>query len=293
MFFGMLWFALAWAGNAKQDDFDRHGNEFEVRYRDIGGSHRTVKFELSSREVEEGLDARLAFPQKQAVKAQVEAVRRYADGLHGVTLKAKGTRNGVKMSASGTSRKKIKEALKGGQKAANRGLDKFLEDEHWIRRGKDLFPDHIRWVKEESKHVKPAATAIMKGDNAREDIDLALRYLQAVPYEARKGGGDKGFRPPVSVLAKNKGDCDSKSTLLLAMVRAKYPEVKGAIVYTKGHAFAAFELPPKEGDKVIKEKGRVWVAAEPVGPQELKLGKVGKYSAKKIRGGKVDVVEVK
>lgn len=277
-------------GEAKQLDRERHGNDFEVAWVASDGKRHEVEFALPQRAVDDAKDVRMTFPWKAAVKAETDAVKRYARTLDDVNLTVRGRGKGVALSASGSSPAKILVALKGGKRAALQGLDAFLDDNKWVRTKRKLLPDHPEWAVAEAGSVYPAARQLMTGKDARADIERALGFVQSIPYESRPGGGDKGFRPPVSVLVANRGDCDSKSTLLLAMVRSVHPDLDSAIVYTKGHAFVAFDLPPQKGDRTIRQDGRTWVVAEPVGPAAVGVGDAGGLSKRRMTFGRVEVV---
>jgi hypothetical protein len=253
-------------------------HRFTVGFSDETDAPRRVAFALPSAAVEADLDTPLGFPSRRAVAAQVAAVKRYAATVKGPTVTARERGSAVAISVKGYDRARMRAALEGAVAARDAGLDAFLAREGWTRDGRKVLPDHPRLVADYADDVAPLAEALAEGldlggeAGRRAFADRAVRFVQAIPYERRKGGGDRGYRRPLAVLAKNKGDCDSKTVLYLALVRAALPEVAGAVVYVPRHAFAALALPPARGDATVRVDGERFVLAEPVGPRIAPLG---------------------
>lgn len=253
-------------------------HRFTVGFSDETGAARRVVFALPSAAVEADVDTALGFPTKRAVAAQVAAVKRYAETVKGPTVTARPRGNGVAIAVKGYDRARMRAALDGAEAARDAGLDAFLAREGWTRDGRKVLPDHPRLVAAYADDVAPVAEALAEGlaldtdAGRRAFADRAVRFVQAIPYERRKGGGDRGYRRPLAVLAKNKGDCDSKTVLYLALLRAALPDVAGAVVYIPRHAFAAVALPPVDGDATVRVEGERFVVAEPVGPRIAPFG---------------------
>ena len=153
-----------------------------------------------------------------------------------------------------------------------------------IRMGgrKGIVPDHIRHVEEYTDELKPIVDAL---GGATKDPRIfgnkALAFVQNIPYEKRALVKDR-YRRPLSLIGRNKGDCDSKTVLYLSLMKSAYPQMSVAVVYIKGHAFGALEIEPKKGDKVIRKDGKKYVAVEPVGPKVARMGKVGPKSRRSL-----------
>ncbi len=274
----LLALSLALAGQRHAVDVVEGEHHFTVGFTDEAGAARRVEFVLPSDAVRADVDAPLGFPRKRAVAAQVQAVRRYAETVKGPKVTAKARGGGVAISVSGRDRTRMRAALDGAEAARDAGLDAFLAEEGWVREGRKVLPDHVRFVEAYTDDVAPVAAALAEGldlgaeAGRRAYADRAVRFVQAIPYERRKGGGDKGYRRPLAVLARNRGDCDSKTVLYLALVRAALPDVAGAVVYVPGHAFAAVGVPAVPGDAIVRVGGERLVLAEPVGPKTAPLG---------------------
>ena len=171
------------------------------------------------------------------------------------------------------------------QAAADEALDAWMADNGWTRHKRKLLPDHAGLVEDYSDDVRPVAEALSQGLDLTDDADRrafadrTLSMVQGIPYEKRKGGGDKGYRRPLAVLAKKRGDCDSKTVLYLAILRAAMPRLDAAVVYIPRHTFGAVGLPAESGEVCVRVDGEKLVMVEPVGPalvarfQHLRAGR--------------------
>ena len=262
---------------------------FKLTFTDETSQARTVRFSLSREAVSADLETPLSFPYEDAVVAQVKAARRHAATCEGVKVKVRGRSRGISVSVSGTDRSAMRRAMKETNQAAEVGLEAFIERRRWTRHRGKLLPDHARLVDDYSDDLVPLANALSR------DFDLnteegqrgfalrTLRFVQAIPYEKRKGGGDRGYRRPLAVLARNKGDCDSKSVLYLAILRAAVPDLAAAVVYIPQHTFVAIGLERADGERTVKVGGQRLVIAEPVGPATTDLGDGSKRSRCRAR----------
>jgi hypothetical protein len=238
-----------------------------------------VDFSLSASEVEEDLKRTTDFPYRRANAAIEEALRDYARELPpGVELKITDMgRRGMRVQATGPTRESIQKALAGAREVEQRAFDRFLEGNSffYIEPGVISY-DHARLVGDYVEALRPLARALHKGvDGRREYVQKALSFVQAIPYEARKRNGeDPGYRRPLALLARNRGDCDSKAVLFLALLRAEEPDLPAAVVYLPGHAFTAIGLQPREGEATVGFKGQRLVLVEPTGPNLFPIGVV-------------------
>lgn len=250
---------------------------FQYKYTDEAGKIDAVAFELPTASVVRDNGIPLQFPKRDAVKAELAAVESYAASLKGpkITARASGS-GGLRIDVSGRDADRMREALNQAQAAAKSALDTYLSRHRYTElRGGDIAPDHARLAAEYADDVRPVAAALAVGaPDARTFVARALAFVQAIPYESGKAGADKGYRRPLSVLARNKGDCDSKSTLFLALVRSAHPELGAVVVYVPNHAFAAVALDPVGGDRSFARNGVRYVGVEPVGPARIPVGKV-------------------
>jgi len=112
--------------------------------------------------------------------------------------------------------------------------------------------------------------------------------VQSIPYaklESRLTSSGAGFSPPLDLLYRNKGDCDSKVTLTAAILRALMPRINLTIIYIDNHALLGIDILP-EGDEVTIVKDDItYVVAEPTGPAILALGQVASFSKQAVLAG--------
>jgi hypothetical protein len=287
--------ALPGAAKSGQKHFDRDKGKpresFEVRWRDGDNNSHEVAFQLNHSAVVRDLEADRKFPRSDAVDAQVKAVRKYAKTLDDVKVTAKASGGGVRIKAKGTSRAKIKKALKGAEKVQEEALEEFLADNDYIQlKGDAISFDHATLVSEYADDVRAVARALAEGtDSEREYAERALSFVQAIPYEKKKSGGDVGYRRPLAVLARNKGDCDSKAVLYLALLRIRNPELAVSVVYIKDHMLVGVGLDAESGDRTFRRDGQTYLFAEPVGPAMTALGDSPKKNRSKVKSGAAQV----
>jgi len=280
--------ALTLPFSAGADDKRR----FTTTFNDEAGQERTLHFVLSKAAVRSDAGAPLGFPYEDAVAVQVKAARKYAKTVDGVTLKVRGLSRGISISASGRDRGAMRAGMKGAQAAADEAFERYLGTHRWVHHRGKLQPDHARLVDDYTDDLVPLARVLGKGldladtDDQRTFARRALCFVQSIPYEPKKRGkAYQGYRRPLAVLAAKKGDCDSKSVLYLAILRAALPDLPVAMMYIPNHAFVAVGLDKQKGDLTVRVDGTRMIVAEPVGPARTALGDAGKRSKAHVRGG--------
>ena len=150
---------------------------------------------------------------------------------------------------------------------------------------KAIKPDHLRYITESTRALIPLSQAIYEKLNASSDarkyINLLLAWLQSIPYSTltdRVSTNGAGFLPPISLLNQNKGDCDSKTVLAAAIIRAFLPKVPMRIIFLRNHALLAVSLNVGANDHSIILDDIPFVLMEPTGPAKMMLGEIGKNS---------------
>jgi hypothetical protein len=206
----------------------------------------------------------------------------------GVTMKVK-VDKGVLISASGPP-KETKAALKQAEEIRDRATDRWLDKNDFMRlKSGDVSFDHASLADAYASDLAPVAKALRKGTKSdREFVARALSFVQSIPYEKRKmKGGDPGYRRPLALLFRNRGDCDSKAVLFLGIVHAELPKLPLAMVYVPGHALTGVGLDKEKGDKLFKTDGVKFIYAEPVGPALHGLGQPDPSNKKSAKKGEV------
>lgn len=152
-------------------------------------------------------------------------------------------------------------------------------------------PHHMRFAEESVealKNLKPLILNKVSVINIRQVTDFTLGFVQSIPYsklESRELSSGLGFNPPLKVLWENQGDCDSKATLTLAILRTLMPRVKLALVLLDEHALIAIQIPPVGNDLSIKINQENYVLADPTGPAYFLLGEVSESSELSVLQG--------
>ena len=261
-----------------------------------GKTKRTVTAALPKGPLTADLNAPLRFPSTAAAEAQATAVRAWAkDGLpKSTTLKVRAAKGGgVLFSVKARSRSAAKDALKKASEIADAELRRFAAAKGFVvDNDRTILPDHAREAAESAAALDALADALAVGlsaDDPRAFATRALHFAQSIPYEKRKNSGDAGFRRPLSLLAKNKGDCDGKTVLFLGLMRARFPELPMAVVLVPEHAFAAVALPARGGERTLRHEGVEYVILEPVGPAQVDIGEPSKAGRRGMRFGRSEL----
>lgn len=153
---------------------------------------------------------------------------------------------------------------------------------------KGIKPDHTKIAEFSADDLKSLKEPILENvsiKNIRKVTDFTLGFIQSIPYatlESRLSAPGAGFSTPLKLLWENQGDCDSKVTLLGAMLRALMPRIKMIFVFIDQHALIGIEVPPRAGETTLVVDNATYVIAEPTGPAMLPLGQVSVESEQAI-----------
>jgi len=163
-------------------------------------------------------------------------------------------------------------ALAGAQAVSERARGAFLLEHGYEDANGLIRPAHARLASEYAARVAPVAEALARPLESDELFaSRALAFVQAIPYERRSDAGDT-YRRPLAVLDGDRGDCDSKAVLYLALMRAHLPSVSTALLYIPGHLYVGLDV---VGDGTrVSLGGRSYLVAEPAGPGMLPLGRL-------------------
>ncbi len=136
-------------------------------------------------------------------------------------------------------------------------------------------PNYDAIIDQYAEELQPLAASLAEG-HARPVayIQNVLAFVQSIPFELDGDGMDVGFRTPDSVLSSNAGDCDSKSVLFAALVKAYLPDAPMALLFEPDHMAVAMAVPGGKGAN-FNLQGKPWTVVEPVGPTLLPMGDRG------------------
>ena len=299
MWTGVVLSVLLWAATALADqrsfevERGRQDWSFDVRWSGADGEARRAQFSLPAELVTADLEEPLRYQKNKAAQHAVAAVRAYGEGKRGVKLKARAAPGGqVLIEASGKNRERVRATLAEAAAVRDRALAEFTEEAGFTTHRKKILPDHPTHALRYADALAPVVAALGgPTEDPREFADIALGFVQSIPYEQRALVRDR-FRRPLSLLGRNRGDCDSKATLYLSLMRQAYPSLPLAIVYVPDHAYVALGIPPQKGDDRMRHDGQAWVLAEPVGPALAPVGDLSRLSRRKGALGRARLVPV-
>ena len=204
---------------------------------------------------------------------------------------------GVEIAVRSTSRElnqQLTDELKDTKEAA---FDEFLKRHYYTRyttvfNEKAVKPDHARYVEAYTKPLVPLSQAIyeqvQQQSDARLYFNLLLSWVQSIPYdtlEDRSEHSGAGFNPPARLLRSNLGDCDSKSVLAAAIIRAFLPDTPLVMVLLPEHALLGIALTPKKDEQTLEYQDKTYILFEPTGPALLPFGEVASRSYQSIANG--------
>lgn len=262
--------------------------DFKIRWKDEGGTSRTVRFSLPASETKRDMSKNTGFPKQKAAEYKAAAVKKYAKTLgKGTKLTVSAKKGVVRIRVTGRKRSAMKQALNGAKEVEEQALDEFMEKRGYFRLKKNkLSFDHARLVDDYADEMGPVATALAKGTSSdREFVERALSFVQSIPYEKKARGEDAGYRRPMALLARNKGDCDGKAVLFLAILKAHDADLPVAVCYVRNHMLVGVGLEPAKGDKTFRHDQQKYIYAEPVGPALLPLGDAPAGHRAQVAGG--------
>jgi len=150
------------------------------------------------------------------------------------------------------------------------------------------------------KELKPFAlalgsTADKNGYGSSEVIGAALSLVQtAFLYEnvplLINGRQTGGVYPPLETVVKGKGDCDTKSALLAAIL-LNWSRMRLVGVGVPDHYLMAVLRNPAKGDAFVEYGGLRYVLMEPAGPAWLPVGAVGPVTSALLDSGAALAIE--
>jgi len=138
--------------------------------------------------------------------------------------------------------------------------------------------DFDQVAKLQAAALKPIADAIARntrGFSKREVVNYTAHFIQSIPYDtlnSRDAHGETGFVAPLTLFDINKGDCDTKSTALAAILFNLYPSMNIKMVLIPNHAFLAIHLDTESADTAIVYHDREYVVVEAAGPALTSIG---------------------
>lgn len=171
---------------------------------------------------------------------------------------------------------------------------------HSGRRG--YTPDHPRIAAESQYILRPLSDTLEQvladtygSYSPRDALAYLTHFIQQIPYDDfsdRLASPGAGYVTPGRLLYENRGDCDSKVTLLAALMANLFPDIERRIVYLPGHAMFALDIEPDDNDIFVRDGEMEFVVADPTGPAQLKVGEAGRAYQSHLRSGALTILPI-
>ena len=257
-------------------------------WRDAARQPHTLSFALPLDDLRRGADE-FTLPPEEAMHAFVaEKMQAYArqHSVGGVRIEVARKGNGFDVRAEGPPGADLDGHMSALRRVQEDAQETFLNGRFYTKIGapngvNTFMPDHVRLVARYTPALQPLVEALRaqtQGLDDRQTVNHVLQFLQSIPYdtlENRQTSMGAGFITPYGLLGRNRGDCDSKSVALAAILRGLRPNLSLVMVYVPQHALLAVGLPQGPHDYALKLKEGVFVLADPTGPALLPLGRTG------------------
>ncbi|HKU94205.1 MAG TPA: hypothetical protein VJR58_02960 [Vineibacter sp.] len=258
--------------------------QFSYTFKDADGASHNLVFQLPSADIEAAMALFRDYSIPQ-LYGHVEAALAREAKQAGVTLQAKRVGDGMSFLIFADSAAK--------RDAFNARMDDIIETarQAWLRKharravGPAIHMDYPEATRRNVPGLRPLARALAAqtpGADERSRLARALNFVQAIPYDdltdARTTGGIE-YAPPAAMFKLNRGDCDSKTVALAAILRTLTPDRRLLFVTLPQHVALAVDLPPREGDAAVTYGGRAWLLLEPTGPAVVPPGQVAPTTA--------------
>ncbi len=156
-------------------------------------------------------------------------------------------------------------------------LDAMLAKHGVVRQktpdGDVLAPDYDWMINASLNDVRPIAQAVLTearrrgAEGIRQEFGALASFVQQLEYgEAPSPGDNKhrfGLSMPLWALATNRGDCDTRAVLLVALARSVgLCDVELVRDAAHQHMLAAAAIPVKKGDHLVRPNGYALVLVE-------------------------------
>ena len=280
---GML---LALPASAGQTYFNSNGGQLNVGWQDREGQPQQLSYRLEAGKLPPLIAYRPARMQEEVLQTLLQQA-----ALEFPEVQFSLARPSLALSLKSRNADKAREASLWVKPEQARLEDEWLK-QHYFQPftppdgAPAIKQDHVRIALESRAELAPLAEQL-KQEGATETearqktVEHMLDFIQAIPYQlldSQSGRSGKGFLSPRQVLEQNRGDCDSKVTLMAALLAQRFPELKQAMVFVPGHALLGVALPARPGQATLSWQGESYLLLEPTGPAQLPMGQLAPTS---------------
>lgn len=277
-----------------EDNFTQFDYQWQDQYRQI----HQISFTISNQEQSFAANSLRHLSPERLQREIVRPLQSYArnNGWFQMEVKYDAMRKSISFHAHLRDEEEAAERIRTMQAQAEREVDRILSENYLTQLTlppnlTGYAPDHVKIARESVSSLSPVSTAFYEylgGASPRQYVEVIASFIQSIPYSElndRLGNSGAGFLSPISVLFANQGDCDSKVTLLAAILRNLMPNLKMGIVYMPQHAAFAVAIPPEEGEVTVTRESGQLLVIEPTGPALLRIGESAPSSQMYLANG--------
>ena len=284
-------FSIQTYGKTLQKTIKEDSIQFDYTWQDHNQKTQTLSFSLPKKIINNKYRRFKRYDKDKAMnhiyKALLDHVKSYNPREVRVIFKHQFSQ--LSYTIKSKHEKKINEVEQELKSLENKAYLDYLKQHHYIQfntpwSGTKIKPDHKKFVIEGIDYLEPVTQAIRESISVKKPrvlINFVLSWLQSIPYstlESRTESSGLGYYPPIRVIAQNIGDCDSKMTLMSAIIKKIYPRLSQSLIYLPKHALIGFQLPILKSDKYTTIDGLNYILAEPVGPAKHPLSEIADSS---------------
>lgn len=212
--------------------------------------------------------------------------------------------SGLSFSVSSRVPNKAQNVLDTLTLAHQQAQDNYWADHYFVKYASPtgasgIRHDHAKYTRNSTASLVPVVEAIKDLQNnpydPREFVTIALGWIQSIPYnrlEDRLSSNGAGFISPRDLLLQNQGDCDSKSTLMAALLSAYNKNINVQMVYLPEHALLAVDMPNFDDEMTLQYQNKDYVLLEPTGPAQLAIGEVADTTKRLLRNRQFDLASM-
>lgn len=299
--------AICFTAQAQQVNFYKQVNTIQTEFSYLW-KHKNdtfqLRFDINNESLGQMPNSPINYNQRLLQDWVYNEVMWVAKSIDPKKSKVKITRKGDRLGFSVESRipgeaQKILDNLTAAYETAkNDYWEKHFFVQYQSSNGANLIRhDHARYAELSSIELKPIVSAIEKAQqnpgDKREFVNIALSWIQNIPYDRldnRRTSNAAGLISPRDLLLQNKGDCDSKSTLMAAILKAYNPQIKVEMVYLSDHALLAIAMPSKPQELTVTSQGISYVLVEPTGPAQYEIGEVAPSTRQELRNSQFQLI---
>ncbi|WP_448565627.1 transglutaminase domain-containing protein [Thalassotalea ganghwensis] len=271
---------------------------FKYQWRDINDQPQSLAFSIPRKSLFAKFRGFRRYKSAMANEYVKTALKKHfrQHPITGVTLEYTGSIEGNIIEVSGRNEQLVNQTYQTLMELEQKFFQQYLEQSFYhqfnLPTGEiGIKPDHLRFARlsvDDLKVIKSIVLDEVEVKNIRKVTNYLLGFVQNIPYEtleSRATSLGAGYNPPLRVLWENKGDCDSKATLTVAMLRALMPRIKMALVFIDKHALLGINVPPQGNDSQITIDNVTYVLADPTGPRLMNLGQISAEVQNVINSG--------